>query len=414
MAQSNIMLITNYADVVENLKTKLVLLREIDNILTATYANALELLDENAPRIILLHCDEEKEDCLRLIRAIRASEDTKKAIVMLIVNEYDQEFILNAYDENITDYITLQASDAEILIRIMWCLKNKILSNAFYEQHRLLEELGVINSETGFYTTEYCEKIIDNEIKNSKKIGSEDVLMLIAPSEESKLELRPDFLANALRNSTRESDIITHANANRFYVLLKDTPLKGAYSVFEKIKQILGNEYTIHAGVSATLGQNFAQLKDKLLNALVEAMSTKQDLVVASEEQTPTEDWLETVNANQKNFKLFKQTFNRKLDKVITPVFFQMQKIYEEKLFKTKIEQTSTPSLSSFTLKKDNNVSELRVTYPGFSKINIDTIHQGLDSPENKRISLDLAELNEEKLTDILEEFIQEFKGNEI
>lgn len=413
MAQSNIILITNYNSVVQSLKTKLVLLREIDNILTATYANALETLDEYVPRIILLHCDEEKEDCLRLIRAIRANEQTQKAIVVLIVNEYDQEFILNAYDENITDYITFQASDAEILIRIMWCLKNKILSNAFYEQRRLLEELGVINTETGFYTSEYCEKIIENEIKNSKKLDSEDVLMLIAPSEESKLELKPEYLASAIRNSTRESDIITHSNANRFYILLKDTPLKGAYSVFEKVKQFLGKEYTLHAGVGVIAQQTFAQLKERLLNALVEAMSTKQDVVVISEEQTPSEDWLETINASQKNFKLFKQTFNRKLDKVITPVFFQMQKIYEEKLFKTKIEQASTPSLSTFVLKKDNNVSELRVTYPGFSKINIDTIHQGLDSPENKRISLDLAELSEEKLTDILEDFIKEFKGNE-
>ena len=57
-----------------------------------------------------------------------------------------------------------------------------------------------------------------------------------------------------------------------------------------------------------------------------------------------------------------------------------------------------------------DNESELKITYPGFSKINIDIIHQGLDSPENKRISLDLTELDESKLTKIVEDFIKEFK----
>ncbi len=106
------------------------------------------------------------------------------------------------------------------------------------------------------------------------------------------------------------------------------------------------------------------------------------------------------------------RAFTKKLEKVIAPIFFQIQKAYEEKLFQTQIEQFSNPTLSSFVLKNDSKVSELKITYPGFSKINIDFVHQGLDSPENKRISLDLTELDESRLTQILEEFIQEFKGN--
>ena len=118
------------------------------------------------------------------------------------------------------------------------------------------------------------------------------------------------------------------------------------------------------------------------------------------------------MNTTQKNFKLFKQAFNKKLEKVITPVFFQMQKMYEEKLFKTKIDQYSNDTLSQFSLKTLDREGELKITYPGFSKINIDVIHKGLDSPENKRIRLDLTELDEERLTKILEDFILDFKKN--
>ena len=61
-------------------------------------------------------------------------------------------------------------------------------------------------------------------------------------------------------------------------------------------------------------------------------------------------------------------------------------------------------------MKKGDNYSTLKITYPGFSKINIDIIHQGLDSPENRRIGLDLTELTDVKLTSIIDEFIKEFK----
>ena len=196
--------------------------------------------------------------------------------------------------------------------------------------------------------------------------------------------------------------------------MLPGTNLKGAFCVWDKIKRMIGESYSVNAGVSVIGDKPFEEIKNALLNALLESISTNRDLVIVNEDDKDySGDWLDKVNSTQKNFKLFKQAFNKKLDKVITPIFFQVQKLYEEKLFQTKIEQYSNSTLSSFVLKKENNKSELKITYPGFSKINIDMVHQGLDTPENKRISLDLTELDEARLTEILEEFIQEFKNTE-
>jgi len=135
--------------------------------------------------------------------------------------------------------------------------------------------------------------------------------------------------------------------------------------------------------------------------------------VIIVGEENDSSDWLDKINSSQKNFKLFKQAFMKKFENVIIPVFFRMQKLYEEKLFETKIKQYSTPNLSSFVLQSKSKTSELKITYPGFAKINIDFVHGGFDSPENKRISLDLNELNEEVLAEIIETFVQEFKANE-
>lgn len=414
-AENNIILITDDNNTAQILESKLGLLRGVDNVLISPYSDAVENIKSGLRGMVLLDGGEDKEKCLGLLREIKNDEDTKNIPVLLIVREPNPDFIVNAYDENISDYITARADDTEFLIRTIWCLRKKILVDTVEKQYDLLQGLGVIDKESGFYTNEYCEKILNNEFENLRKLNADGILMLISASEESKTTLSPHLLARVIRNSTRNSDVIVHGSANRIYILLKKTPMKGAFCVLDKIKHELIKEHTINASASPVGDKSFNELKEELLNALIESVTLKQDLVIADKKEEPpeTEDWLENVNPAQKNFKLFKQAFMKKLDKVITPVFFQMQKLYEDKLFKTQIEQYSNQTQSSFVLKRNDSISELKITYPGFSKINVDVIHQGLDSPENIRISLDLTELDDSKLTTILEDFIQEFKKSE-
>lgn len=413
-AESNIILVTNDEDVVSILKPKLVLLREIDNILVSNYTDAVKNIEKVFPDTILIYCDKEKEDCLKLIKTIKSNERFKNTSILLVIRNYEQDFVLSAYDENISDYFNLNTNDVEILMRTLWCLKENAYLTTLQNQNSLLESLGVVDKSTDFYTNEYCDKVFENQFKNLNQMKSDGILMLVSASEESKTKLNPLLLAKAIKSSIRNSDIVVKSTANRFYILLVETQLKGAFCVWDKIKQALGQQYSIVAGISSIEDKTFDELKNELLSALVEASSLNQDLVIVNEkEKSSSAEWLDKINTTQKNFKLFKQAFNKKLEKVITPTFFQMQKLYEEKLFKTQIEQYSNSTLSAFILKSGNNISELKITYPGFSKINIDIIHQGLDSPENQHISLDLTEIDESKLTKILEDFIVEFKDRE-
>ncbi len=63
-----------------------------------------------------------------------------------------------------------------------------------------------------------------------------------------------------------------------------------------------------------------------------------------------------------------------------------------------------------FSLKNKNNKSSLRIVYPGFAKIMIYIEHEGLDSPENKELALQLDKITQKELINIVESFIEEFK----
>ena len=409
---NSIILVTNNEEITELLRPKLVLLREVDNTLTVKYTEAFEKIKEVLPEVVLIYCDREKEDCLSIIRKIKTDEKTKTISVLLLIEKYNQDFILNAYDENISDFLTTSADDAEILIRVIWCFKKTFQLKTIKKQNRLFEELEIRDKITGFYTNKYCREIFSNEIKSLKEMNTESILMLVGPNEQDKPKFDSMQMVSAIKKSIRNTDTVVHGVGEKFFILLSETQLKGAFKVWDKIKQSFGDEVSIVASLTGVEEKPFEEMEKELLNAFIEAESTGQDLIIVSEEETSSaDDWLGKMGSVQKNFKLFKQAFNKKLEKVITPVFFQMQKLYEEKLFETQIEQYSNETLSEFILRRSDMVSELKITYPGFSKINIDIIHQGLDSPENRRISLDLAELSDSSLTQIVEDFIAEFKA---
>ena len=146
------------------------------------------------------------------------------------------------------------------------------------------------------------------------------------------------------------------------------------------------------------------------LQAVSEASSTGVQYIAAEEKGDSLADWLGDEYEHPKNYKLFRQIFNTKMEKVITPVFYRLQKAWEEKLFETEIEQYTGSEQCVFHLKNKNRNSTLRIVYPGFAKIMIYIVHDGLDSPENKEIQLSLTKISQKELINIVEDFIKEFK----
>ena len=147
------------------------------------------------------------------------------------------------------------------------------------------------------------------------------------------------------------------------------------------------------------------------LRAHSDAAATNAEYVIASENANETlDEWLVDAEDKPKNYKIFRQIFNKKMEKVITPVFFRLQKAWEEKLFNTEIEQYTDSERCVFHLKNKKQDSTLRIVYPGFAKIVIYMTHEGLDSPENTEIQLPLTKITQKKLVEIVEEFIRDFK----
>ena len=118
----------------------------------------------------------------------------------------------------------------------------------------------------------------------------------------------------------------------------------------------------------------------------------------------------EETGESYKNFNSFKQNFLKKYESEVSPVFYRTQKIIEEKLFKTSVNQKIDENESVFSLTNENCKSTFRVTYPAYAAINIDITHDNGFETRRRKTSFGLKELDGDRIGAVLDDFIKEFQ----
>jgi len=406
MIDDNILLVTDSEDVAESVLSKLVLLRESDSIAVCDYKMARKALEIPSVSIVIVHAKEDKDKTVKFIESIKSTDYE----IILLVDKYDQDLILAAYDTGVTDYFSVASESYEMLIRTVNCFKTRALKVKSTRDLALLKQLGVVDEETGFYKYKFSKDLLAEFIKDPKVQNG--MFIVLTLDESCKTRFSADKLSKAIKRSVRCDDVVSIVKGGKFYMILPNIDKVGAFAVVNKVQNLLTEKLIIRAGVARISDKQFERLEKEAYAALSEACQSNETVVFLEEKVKTLDEWLSDEEKNEKNFKLFQNAYNNKLEKVIAPVFFRLQKAYEEKLFNTTIEQYSDELQSVFSLKHKNQESRLKITYPGFAKIVIYIIHDGLDSPENREITLNLNEVTLKSLAKIIEDFIKEFKAS--
>lgn len=410
--KNSIIVISDDKNVAQELVSKIVLLRKYDEVVPVNYNSAISRIESLKPSAILI-CEHNSRDIsLGLIEQIRVLN--KDIALILLANEEDSEFILSAYDSGIDDFCLIDAESYELVIRIIKNLKSSSLRHINSRNVKLLAQNSIIDELTGIYNYKFSQDLYDSEL--TKNIEGSGIFVIFAPSEKDKKSFSMERFANVVKSSVRFDDIITLGKGSKIYAMFSKSDEYGALNIVEKVNKTYGIECEIKAGMTFYCGkENFKQIEKRALNALSEAMFSDRNYFLLKSEETnekddDSTDWddLEETQ-NKKDFKLFKQAFYKKLDKVISPVFYRLQKIYEDKLPGVRINQYINENECIFHLKNSNQDSRLKIVYSGLSKVAIYIIHEGFDSPENTETIISLNKLTTDNLSEIVENFIKNF-----
>ncbi len=380
--KAGVLVISNDNVVFDFIRPKLVLLRNSDSVYECSYDEALENISKLAPEIVIIYCGYDLHSFVELAKKITLP-------VIVCFDDIDTEYLLTACDCGISDFFTRKSTSEEILARVMLLLKNRNIKEKCEINFDILRENNLIDS-CGFYNNP--EKIFPYFLR---RYDYGTFILLSSGMKDLKQELQ---------RLLRDTDIKAAGYGNVYYIFLPNVDIDGAVAVVKKISALWTD---VHAGICSHCGEkDFAQLNNVLENALNVAAASKKEYIIIDENLMPAGNWIEKIKTNKKNFKLFKQEFNKMLEQVLTPVFYQIQSKYEQKMYNTRFFHSITPEISIFKIMGEYFDSEFRLKSSGFSAVNIEIIH----NTKEKRVTIDINNLEPKTIEVLLEEFIEEHK----
>ena len=395
--KNKVVLISDDLDFFEYIVPKL-LLRKSDELCKFSYTEFPEKLSSLFNFILVINSENHHQETLELLDFIEN--------IPVIIFEYneDTDFKIQLYQRGIFSYITLNTSGIEISAKIVSALKflSTVNKNSTYRELLVKNSLITKNNEVYLDYTH----VLDNEINNIKTESSVGTLVAISPDDKSKFIIQPNQIETIILNNVRNNDILMNYAPNKYFLLLHHINKENAFIIWKNLLCKLPKG--LYAGFSQINNKCRQQVINEALHNLQESINNRNNEENSSNIYTGV------------NFKLYRQEFNKKIEQIILPVFYHIQQTYNDKLFGMKLEQDKGDGFGVLSIKSKHYTGVLKITSPGFAKINVDiTIEHTVNEEDyskqitidSKRINLDPDEFEEGFLQDLLEQFIFEFKN---
>ena len=387
--QNRIVLVSDDSDFFEYFIARLAL-RKSDELFRFDFDSLPSKVHMLRTSVLVINSENAENKTLELLKLIKNIPS-----IVFSYNE-NEKFRLNAYKLGVLSYVTPFTEDEDLQARIVNALN--IASNldraAQYRELLVRSNLIMQNNDVFIDYTTFLDKELEKFNSNSQTA----VLVAISPSDKTKL-IQPNQLETIILNNIRKNDVLMNYATNKYFLLLYNTDLESAKQIWEKIKINIPEK--IFAGFANVSSKSREQLVNEVLNRLHEAINYDKE-TMHNDVQNPS-----SVGGN---FKIFRQEFHKKIEKIVIPVFYQVQQKYNDKLFGMTIEQGCGEGYSIFSIKSRHESASFVITSPGFAKINIDITYNTKNNIAPKRISLDPNELEAGLLEDLLEHFIIEYR----
>lgn len=408
---ANILIISDNKKQQEEIISNIFLSRVSDDSRFSTFEEGIKNAVERPPQVIIICHNNNDLIFLDFIKEIRHIDKLKCSKILISMKNNNEELICDAFENGVDDFWLYNENYSNFAIKILKLLKENIIAQKLEYYERILAENDFIDKNTAFFTKQKAREFMKDEYENLLKESGENIFLIVTPQIKCKKSLQPPMLANAIKKSLRNADICAFAENNKFYIMLKGTATENIGKIIDKIQLKLPDKAKISAAAIKINKISFIEAENNLNNLLAEALISNTKLVIyENKERTEIADWLNKPNLKQTDFVFYKQAFLNKYKKIVTPVFFQLQTILQNRLFDSKITQEITDTDSIFLIEKEFYKSYLKIKYPGYSKISIDIVHNSPFSKTSEKIVMDLAELTETKIEELVQKLEKAYK----
>lgn len=224
----------------------------------ASGPECLEIARDWAPDVILLDINMPGMDGIETCRRLKASPETAASSVLFVTAlRTDDTSTVEALSAGGNDFLTKPYSLPILLARVNCQLE---ISRA----HARLRQLAMTDELTGVFSRRFLFDSLRKVVKGASRSTTGGLACLLADVDHFKRvndrlgHIEGDRVlrnvAQAIRRSTRETDVVARFGGEEFVVVLPHTDAEGARVVAEKVRAVIEAEcepVTISIGVAA-------------------------------------------------------------------------------------------------------------------------------------------------------------------
>jgi two-component system cell cycle response regulator len=257
---------------------------------------AVERVARGGVELVLLDVMMPKLTGLEACRLLKGMTSDTFLPVVLVTVKTDTASRVEGLKIGADDYVCKPFDENELIARVEAMLRIKRLHDHVVQARAKLEQLSLHDELTGLFNYRYLHSRLSEEFKRAERYHEPLACVVIdvdrlqahndaAGRKEGDLVLKA--VANAIRGSVREVDVVARFGGDEFLVVLPSTHFAGSVTVAERIFKDVNNTYGALARpalpVSLSVGvalfpSRDVHTKDALLRAADAALhSAKRD-----------------------------------------------------------------------------------------------------------------------------------------
>jgi two-component system cell cycle response regulator len=260
---------------------------------------------ENVIDLVIVNCNLDDYDPLRLCSQLRSLERTRFIPILLITEQGDEQMIIRALDLGVNDYIVRPLDPNELVARTLTQVRRKRINDQLRNSVRQTVELAVTDGLTGLHNRRYLDNHLRTLFARAMARGRPLTLCITdidrfkqvndVHGHDAGDEVLKEF-AGRIRGTVRGADLACRYGGEEFVVVMPDTSAEVATVVAERLRgmiearpfQLRSGEKSLMLTASmgiATMGPGIVtpeQLLKQADRALYEAKNSGRNRVVAA------------------------------------------------------------------------------------------------------------------------------------
>ena len=205
----------------------------------------IEHLDSYIPDLIIISCQLENADPLRISMMLRAREQYRHTVIMLQAEEENIPTVIKGMDLGINDYFIYPVEQSELIARLKTQLRRKQYQDDLRNELEQSYNLSIKDGLTGVFNRHYFDIHILQMIKKANENNRPLSLLMFDLDHFKQVndvyghqagdEVLKTF-THILKNIFRVTDLVARYGGEEFVVLLGDTYLTEAISIAERVR----------------------------------------------------------------------------------------------------------------------------------------------------------------------------------